>query len=540
MKRKTAEIIKPYIRASSIGNHIMNDGQVDYINKQEPTIHSLATKYIMEQGVKFENELMNLIKEAYDVFQPEFTCDEKEHKYNKTIDAINEKHNIIYQGYLYDKEMNVGGSPDLMVKTTYLNTLMGSNIINDDEDYYVIIDIKHSNIHLDGIYIKNVNRIPAYKAQIYIYTKILNNIQQINKNKAYIWGKEYSNGANFLNTLGVIDYDGVDKEFIKKTFNAIDWITKVHNEEMFLNPPSYEELYPNMKSNVCINIKKTINQNINDITTMWNCSVKHRKRAHSSDITSWKNASSDLLGLHNNKGDIVDNIISINNQMADTIRITKPLKLSKRDDTIIIFIDFEGFSDKMKCKIKDGFILDNNNYYIYMIGIGYIIDGIWTYKSFIMKNTHSQGNILTSLFYYLRTLLRKMKKTKIEFYHWSHYEKSHFNRIKDTAHLCLSPDTYSFIDLCNIFQNHVVIKDSFNFKLKNIANALYSNKMITTCYNTESDCLDGLDACINALKIYDENIPIANNPIIKTIEEYNSIDCKMLYELYTLLEKLAI
>jgi hypothetical protein len=28
----------------------MNDGLVDYINKQE------ATKYIMEQGVKFENE----------------------------------------------------------------------------------------------------------------------------------------------------------------------------------------------------------------------------------------------------------------------------------------------------------------------------------------------------------------------------------------------------------------------------------------------------------------------------------------------------
>jgi hypothetical protein len=35
----------------------MNDGLVDYINKQE------STKYIMEQGVKFENE-------AYDVFTP--------------------------------------------------------------------------------------------------------------------------------------------------------------------------------------------------------------------------------------------------------------------------------------------------------------------------------------------------------------------------------------------------------------------------------------------------------------------------------------
>jgi hypothetical protein len=64
--------------------------------------------------------------------------------------------------------------------------------------------------------------------------------------------------------------------------------------------------------------------------------------------------------------------------------------------------------------------------------------------------------------------------------------------------------------------------------------------MIETCYEQDSDCVDGLDACINALKLYDANEIVLNNPIMKSIEQYNSIDCKMLYELYNLLEKLQM
>lgn len=531
----------------------MNDGLVDYITRDTQKPISLATLYIMEQGNIFEEELIKLIKKDHIVYQPIFSSYDNETKHNATIKALEQGHNIIYQGYIFDKSLNIGGSPDLIIKSTYLNKLMNSNIIDNvniistinnkrNKYYYVIVDIKHSTIHLNGIHIKNINRIPAYKAQLYIYTRILNSIQSIVINKAYIWGKDYSNKSNFLNTLGVIDYDTVDKEFVTKTDNAIKWLTSIHNEEMTLIPPSHDELYPNMKNASCIETKKQINKHINDITTIWNCSINHRKLAKEHNILSWKdnNLTSAKLGFSNNKETIIDNIISINKQSSDIIRITSPFTMDKHDDTIIIFIDFEGFSDKMKCKIKNGIILDNNNYYIYMIGIGYIINGVWTYKSFIMKNPNSQTHILSSLFYYLRTLLRKMKKTKIAFYHWSHYERTHFNKIKQDIKLCLEDDIYSFIDLCSIFQKHVVIKDCFNFKLKSITNALYCNKLIKTCYEQDIDCIDGLDACINALKLYDANEMVINNPIMKSIEQYNSVDCKMLYELYSLLEKLQI
>ena len=560
MKRKNIDtdidnrnVKKPYIRASSVGNYLMNDGLVDYLTRDNQKPISLATLYIMEQGNIFEEELIKLVKKNHKVYEPVFNSYDNETKHNVTIKALEQGHDIIYQGYIYDKSNNIGGSPDLIVKSTYLNRLMNSNIIKNfnivstinnkrNKYYYVIVDIKHSTIHLNGIHIKNVNRIPAYKAQLYIYTKILNNLQSIVINKAYIWGKDYSDNSNFLNTLGVIDYDTVDKEFVTKTNNAIKWITTVHNDVMTIVPPSHDELYPNMKSASCIDTKKQLNKDVNDITTLWNCSVNHRKLAKEHNILSWKddNLSSGKLGFSNDRGTVIDNIISINKQTSDIIRITKPITLNKQEDTINIFIDFEGFSDKMKCKIKNGVILDNNNYYIYMIGIGYIMDNVWTYKSFIMKDTNSQTHLVSSLFYYLRTLLRKMKKTKIAFYHWSHYERTHFNRIKQDIKLCLEDTTYSFIDLCSIFQKHVVIKDCFNFKLKSITTALYCNKMIETCYYKDSDCVDGLDACINALKLYDANEIVVNNPIMKSIEQYNSIDCKMLYELYNLLEKLQM
>ena len=138
--------------------------------------------------------------------------------------------------------------------------------------------------------------------------------------------------------------------------------------------------------------------------------------------------------------------------------------------------------------------------------------------------------MIKSLFYYLRTLLRKTKKTFINFYHWSNYEKSIFNKYKDDMDLCLK-DNYKFNDLCEQFKNSVVIKDVFNFKLKSIGNALYKYGLIQTNYN--SDCTNGLDASISACKLYNEGYKY--NKVMKDIENYNEIDCKLVYELHKLL-----
>jgi predicted RecB family nuclease len=142
---------------------------------------------------------------------------------------------------------------------------------------------------------------------------------------------------------------------------------------------------------------------------------------------------------------------------------------------------------------------------------------------------------LKSLFFFLRTLLRSQKKDFINFYHWSNYEKSEFNKIKNSLNICITDDLYQFNDLCKAFQENVVIKDSFNFKLKNIATALYKHKMIDTCYSS-NNCTNGLDASINALQLYNSNQKnISSHPIMQDIQNYNEIDCKLVYEFHKLL-----
>jgi hypothetical protein len=545
-RKRSCEYKDNYIRASSVSNYILNDKLVDYL-KVNKTDTNKSIEYIMNQGNIFEEELIKIIKNKHNIVTIN-TNDSKENKFQETTKLIDQGHNIIYQGYLYDKHNNIGGSPDLIVKSTYINKLMNNIIILENEqtingkDFYVIIDIKHSNINYDiNNYIKNNNRVAAYKAQLYIYTKILNDYQSININKAYIWGKSYNrDSSDFINNLGIIDYDTIDKQSIVDTENAIAWLKNLYNnyDEIIIDDDT--DLYPNMKINTFIKDKNDINKNINDITTIWNCGIKKRKLAHNNNIFSWtdKRLTAELLGFKNNQAQIINNILDINRQDEYKIKL-----VNKIDDNIlhnnhlIIYLDFEGFSNNLQSKIKGG-IINTSKYYIYMIGIGYISNNKWYYKSFILEklNNLSHEQLFQSLFYFLRSLLRNMKKNKINFYHWSNYEKLHFNKIKDNIKLCLTDNEYEFTDLCKVFQKSVVIKDAFNFKLKNIGNALYNHSLIDTHYDETNKCSNGLDASIYALESYGNN----NKTIMKSIEKYNEVDCKLLYELHDLLQKLSI
>jgi hypothetical protein len=544
-KRKRDE----YIRASSVSNYILYDKLSDYLKIKYNDKNS-SSEYIMNQGNIYEQELIKVIKQKHKIVTLSNINDTKEKKYNETKKLINAGHNIIYQGYLYDDINNIGGSPDLIVKASYVNVLMDNIIILQNEqkinnkDYYVIIDIKHSNINYDtNNYIKNDKRITAYKAQLYIYTKILNQTQNININRAYIWGKSYcsnSDKIDFLNNLGIIDYDSIDSKTIQDTEKAINWLHNLYNNYDDIVIKDDPDLYPNMKINTFTKEKNEINNNINDITTIWYCGIKKRKIAHDNNIFSWKDTklTAEILGFKNNKAKIINNILDINRQEEYKIKIIN--KINKNilyNDNLIIYLDFEGFSTNLQSKIINGMI-QTSKYYIYMIGIGYIQNNNWCYKSFILEhlNDKTQKQLFKLLFNYLKTLLQNTNKNKINFFHWSNYEKTHFNKIKETVRLCLTENQYEFTDLCKVFQKSVVIKDAFNFKLKNIGKALYQHSLIDTHYDESNQCSNGLDASIIALESYKTN----NKTLIKDIEKYNQIDCKLLYELHYLLQKLSI
>jgi hypothetical protein len=497
--------------------------------------------------------------------------------------------------------------PDLIVRSDYINKLLGYPVVSDDEAilpspklkqpyHYKIIDIKHSNIPLrsDSIHILNSDSIPAYKGQIYIYTLALNQILGININKAFIWGKKYywsTKGDNykrldFLRRLGTIDYDSVDLEYVNRTNEAINWIKTMRKEGSkwnLLPIPSKPELYPNMKNEKdgrFYKIKSELNEKISDITSVAYCGINHRDKAHSKGIYSWKNprCNSEVMGF-NQKGSqskLVDSILYINRQNTEII-LPKFIKWDRNNwknvesNIMEFYFDFETINSNFGSIIKEGSIKYDVNQYIFMIGVGWVINNQWFYKCFIMKEKSDDAEVsmFKSFYELINQILKDNSKSIAKFYHWSNAEILAYDRFKSKQIEEIYDDSkYEFYDLYKLFISEpITVKGALNYSLKTIAKSLYSNGLIQSNWNNLSPCSNGLNAMILANKVYEKvnnglvddiekepygkvqtfpqatsdkksKIFLSDEPTMRDIQNYNQIDCKVLWEILTLLRNL--
>lgn len=585
-KNKTDDKWNYMISAGSVRNYMLDDPLDDFLDyydikslldkpiKKDNYVkknkeYKASTKYYMDNGKEFEDFLINKIKENHKVITVSTTgLDSRSVElFNETIKLMKEGVPIIYQGVLHNYDNNTYGIPDLIVRADYINKLLNYNAISEKESHigspnlnlkyhYKIIDIKGSTISLksDGIHIRKTCSIPAFKGQLYIYQKALNNIQGININKAYIWGKKYDHNTNiynYMNKLGTIDYDinnnpNDDFKYIKKTNDAIKWVQELRMNGYkwcLLPKPSRAELYPNMKNSASeyIKLKQQLADKLYEITNIWNCGIDMREKAHSKNILGWNDpkCTTKNLGLKkNNQNKIIDSILNINRQNKILISPSKIIYdrnnwIKTPKDTMNFYFDFESFSESN---------LDINNMYVYLIGVGYVKDNTWIYKDFLMKNKNNQSeyDMTFEFIKYIKNILILEKKKKATCFHWCSHEKTCYENIKlKNSNIIFDDSFLNFYDLNKIFVNEpVVIKGAKNFKLKEIAKTLYNQRKINSSWDSNSSCIDGLDASILAINIYNNlnNIILTDLPEIKDIINYNEIDCKVLFEIHQLIK----
>ena len=597
IKKNQDDIWNEMIRATLVRNYMLNDPLIDWL--KEYKIHDLNdipsntpnsraiiksnqdpfTKCIMDAGNEFEEELIKILSKDHKIVKVgDYILSRSTEKFQETIDLMKKGENIIYQAVLHNYEDKTFGMPDLLVRSDYINKLLGYQVITDEEAkirsptlnvpwHYKVIDIKHSTIPLkaDGIHILNSESVPAYKGQLYIYTKDLNKVQGIKINKAFIWGKKYNWASkkiifeDFLKRLGVIDYDSVDSEYVTQTKNAIEWIKTMKNEGSswtLLPLPCRKELFPNMKNEKdgeYRKIKNMLNDEIKEITSIFYCGIKNREKAHLQQVFKWTDprCNSKVLGF-NEKGkisNIVDNILDINRQTKDIIRPTlikydRPNWKTKDQNCIEFYLDFETLNSNFGSIIKEGIISYDNNQFIFMIGVGYENNGKWIYETFVMneKQEMSELSMVTEFINYISNVLKEFKKDKAIFYHWSHAEISAYTNFKK-RHFenNFSDKNFVFYDLYKLFYDEpVVVKGALNFSLKSIAKALYKNDLIESSWDSSSPCSNGLTAMILANEIYEKVCKktinnITHDPVMKEIIKYNEIDCKVMWEIHNLL-----
>lgn len=568
-KRVSLNCFRNFISASRVRNYMLEDPFLDYIkmygfNEIDPTFKTSEDKfvtYIMNKGQNFEDYIISQISGNFPDLSFKQICHNLDDihnmkKYSETINEMKKGTDIIYQGLLVDTKSMLYGSPDLLVRSDKIKTLFPSidydlsigNKFNDNY-HYVVCDIKGSTIKMnaDDRTMRNEGSMKAFKGQLYIYQKMLNKTQKVDNAISIIWAKNKKNeskkNAYYRNelqqTFGLIDYAGTDKKYIGIVEDAIKWLKELKKDggNFTLYPePSHVNLYPNMKNDMSgkfKKVKKKYAQDIKEITLVYNCGTKRRKLAHEKNVTKYDDPklTSSLMGFKSSSrvGGIVDNILTTNRSDSNISpdRISSIMYDWRNKKPLEIFIDFETLNS-----LVDGI----SGSRIFMIGICYDYHDKFVEKCFIMKENSKKGEIeMFDEFYKHVEELEEEFNCQARYYHWYDAEPIFYSKF-----LYRTKDL-DFVDLEKLFRNEpICVKGALNFKLKSVAKAMYSHGMISTSWDSNSECEDGRLAMVLANNLYNEYSnfqDIMSTKVMQDIKRYNLVDVKVLYEILDYLRK---
>lgn len=552
------------------------------IKKVQPLPENFKST-IIQNGITFETETIKHLKKKVGAKNFQTICVDYKlatspGMYKETLDAMKDGVPVIYQGVLHNYSNGTYGIPDLLVRSDWLNKIVKNGLVKVDESkevaptlgsnwHYRVVDVKCSTMPFasNGVNLLNSGSIPAYKGQLCIYNDALAEMQGFDPGKSYILGKRWSHERqkdgkrvstvcnDCFDRYGEINYHGYDKKYKKDTQDALDWLHDLEDngKDWQLYPPTNPNLYPNMKNTYDYpyhSEKKELAEQIGEITQIWHCGVKNRRLAHTKGVTSWRDprCNSTVLGLTGRIGETVDKILEVNRNNEDTLIYidTSFVKtgLHTRKYATEFFVDFETISNV----VDEPSVPINTDYnIIYMIGVGHASDGEWVYRDFTVASCDSQEEkrIIREWIEYMYDVSGEvlgMAPLQAPIYHWSHIEMTMFNeKIKEHS---VQGRISNWVDLCSVFTNCPIIpKGALGFGLKEVARAMYQNKLIESYWNAENPCSNGLESMVIFKNIRNkataEGKDIRQVPLLKDILNYNELDCKVMWEILEFLRR---
>ena len=500
------------------------------INKNFTKINNTQnTNIIMSNGLKFESKIYEYLQNEYsNIFinvipNNKINLDKNFVKLNNiTVDLIKKGVPIIAQAVLMNNKCRMRGIADLLVRSDHINKLFKRPVLKTSEikyknkPYYVVIDIKWTSMTLcvDGETIRNEGRFKAYKGQLLIYNYLLGKIQNFTPPYSFIMAKNWKidsksdpkEGFSCFDLLGKINYKTRDNDYIKKTYDSIEWIHKVRKDGLNYNPlcPTIKEMCVNMSNqndNNWVQIKKEIVKKTKDITAIWNITNNHRDKVFDK-IKKWdqSDCSSQILGMNDgSRAKVIDKILNINRQNSikifpNKLNLIKDNRFNwKKKFSTDFYIDFETitttFGEQEDINI---FNSKTDGQIIFMIGVGYEENGVFKYEVFKMDklSLDEEKRILEEFKIFIDEKAKELdikEKYNIRLFHWSQAEYTMMEKAFDRhpSLLKLWENHIEWVDMCDVFISEpIVVKDALCFKLKDIGNALYSNGLIYTYWDS--------------------------------------------------------
>jgi hypothetical protein len=542
--KRSRDIVPQWIYATQLKNYLLNDSLVDWIElyyNRNPTKSNSTfpffRSFLFEQGHKFEQKIVQQIKERVgedNVVQISNSHSKARSKilFDQTVEAIKKRVPIIFGGVLQSENEFLYGVSDIIVRNDYISKFVKSYRSKSKDSYYRVIDIKFSTLPLaaDKIHILNQDRYPAYKGQLFIYNKILSEIQGFDSGESFILGRGWSSSSkgvdfgvrNPFGKLGKINFKERDIEYVDRSNKAIQWLRDLHRNGSEWKIGDRKEMYPNLAVfGDCYSEKREIAEAIKDVTMLWTMGCKNRDILNENGISSWgdKRCTAELLGVRNkNRQVIIDRMIDINrnvngNIVYDNLDKCEPIFTNVKK----YYIDFEFLGD---------FSVDRETPLLTVVGIGTEDNGEWSYNSFYIDSLtlESEFQLIKKFYNFIESI-----KEEYIFIHWGNSEPVQWkNALKRHNLLKIKINWFDLLDFFK--RNKIVVKNCFSYSLKEIAFAMHSHELIPTIWDSTSLYSNGMNAMF-----FTEQKGYVDQKLL----EYNEVDCLVLKDIVRFLENIV-
>ena len=451
-----------------------------------------------------------------------------------------------------------------------------------------MVDTKFTTLHLNasGTELANGGSAPAYKAQVYIYNRMLGRLQDFEPPESYLLGRSWQRtqkgdtyrGTNALAQLGPVPQNGTVANGVPiatAVEEALCWLRRVRTEGeewQLLPEPSVPELYPNMSNTddadmmleigpaelepgfgeeesvgQWVGAKKWLAGELKELTQLWQVGVGKRKEAHVAGIYRWDDpqVTPAALGVNGPKtGPTLAQLLAVNTDGGPSVR---PLRIEKTSEEwrlapgVEFYVDFEFCSDLnddfSKLPEKGGQPL------IFMIGCGHMENEEWQFKSLVTENLSAgeEIRIIQEWVGHMRLVRERLDPQNgiPRIFHWSHAEPTVLANAYNSAKARHQehanwPELGWYDFLTKVMREEpVVVRGALGFGLKAVANALHSHGLIETDWADSP--IDGLEAMVGAWRCDEEakakGVPMSQLPLMNEVARYNEVDCKVMMEI---------
>ena len=605
---------RPWVSAGRTRNWMLHDPLVDwlqlygnsrqYIPKQELSDYDRNLdflEFIFEQGREFEAGVLRLFQQRQQVviLARDYTDIMSLAKAEETFAAMQADVPIIHQGVLWDAQHLNYGAPDFLIRSDVLRQMfpydlteaeatMSAPDLASDGWHYRVVDTKFTTLHLNasGSEVGNGGSAPAYKAQLYIYNRMLGRLQGLEPSKSYLLGRGWQRtqsgvtyrGTNAMEMLGPVPQSGTVANQVligNAVEEALRWIRKVRTEGnnwQLLPEPSVPELYPNMGNTddaglvldigpaelepgldeeesvgQWMGVKKWLAGELKELTQLWQVGVGKREEAHVTGIYRWDDPriTPTAVGVAGPKsGPTLAQLLAVNTDDGPPVR---PFRIERTRDAwhptpcVEFYVDFEFCTD-----LNDDFSKlpeKGGQPVIFMIGCGHMENGDWQFESLATESLSEEEEVRI-----IREWVGHMHSVRDRLdlggdtpriFHWSAAEPTALNNAYNSARARHQENAdwpelgwYDFLTKV-MREEPVVVRGALGFGLKAVANAMHSHGMIET--NWADSPVDGLGAMVGAWRCDEEarekGVPMSQLPLMVEIARYNEVDCKVMMEI---------